>query len=60
MEIIEIEVRNETDKPLYVQLCRSLGSGRVFLHIRETPDEHTKTKITQGDYAVIKASGVLL
>ena len=48
-----IEVRNESDKPIFVKLCRSLLSGTAYLHVSDKKTKHTNQKVKANNYLLV-------
>lgn len=53
MEKIRLEIRNETDKKLYVALCATGLMGNYFLHIDNKKSKHIPLLIDAHDYKII-------
>lgn len=49
---MKLEIRNETNKKLYVALCQSM-LGNYFLHIDEKKSKHIPLLIKANDYLLI-------
>lgn len=55
---LAIEVRNESNRKLYVKLCKSMSSGRRYLHIDTKPSRHIDICVKAGDYEVVEENRV--
>ena len=52
-----IEVRNETNKKIYVALCKT-KLGNLYFHIANKKSEHISTLVNPNDYAKVEAKEV--
>lgn len=49
-----IEIRNETNKSIYVKLCQSKLSGNMYLHIDNKKSKHINILVKPKDYEQIE------
>jgi hypothetical protein len=53
-----IEIQNDTDKPLFVRLCRLKTSGRLFVHIDARPGPHADMLVEANGYLQLDAEDI--
>ena len=58
----QIEVRNEGEEVIFATACRSKISGKLFLHISDTPQTNSHPErqgaILGGDYGILEVKEV--
>jgi hypothetical protein len=53
-----IEIRNETNKKLFVKLCKSKITGALYLHIDNKKSKHINIPVKANYYEIIDAEEV--
>lgn len=56
---MKLEIRNETNKKLYVSLCKTTILGNLFLHIDNKKSRHIPILVKPKSYEIIKEKEVL-